>query len=83
MSTLLRLAIREAWCSLLALAMGREVMYWHTGLVMPHPSRCVVCFIKPDEMPDALAAFAAVGMREELLAMRELHEKYIEAVNGA
>jgi hypothetical protein len=35
------------------------------------------------EIPEALTAFLRVGMREHFLIMRELHEKYIEAINGA
>jgi hypothetical protein len=38
--------------------------------------------IRPDEMPEALAAFLQSGMREEWLAMRDLHEKYLDAVQA-
>lgn len=82
MTTLARLALRELWCTVLALAIGRNVMFWHAGLVMPQRSPCVVCMIRPDEMPEALAAFLQSGMREEWLAMRDLHEKYLDAVQA-
>lgn len=82
MTTITRLALRELWCTLLALATARNVTYWHAGLKMPLKSPCVVCMVCPDEIPEALNAFLRVGWREEFLIMRELHERYISAING-
>jgi len=79
----MRLAIREAWCSLIALATGRGIMYWYGPLKLATPTKRVVVNVWPDEIDEALAAFLLVGMREEYLIMRELHKRYVDALTGA